>query len=229
MDIGIRLPRLLERADHALSNECETDRRRQVIQDLWTFVNDMRKYMASLGSGSGANAGPADTLFRELRDIENFDRVFSWVGRSRVFPKAWHYRSFRAANMVGICTLMKVIALANIVPLYLHSGADFDDGAVSIVGNELADEVEDLCRTIPYHVGPNAGSLGMIGCLPLLRCAVEYYTNQSEPEKSRWCDRLIDRLNNAGLAPGRDTWRFRGDVASWVKQEANGMLVEIRA
>lgn len=193
LDIGIRLPGLLEMTDFVLQGlprlEAET-----VVADLWTFLTDATEW--------------ADTLSAHLLDpaynpepIENFTRFHGLVVDTHPFDTGYRFSTPLFAYAHHTLWLSQAFALSALLSLLAAAPALAKPGDFPCLSRTLGAKVSDLCHMLPHFCEPAAGSLGTFATFFVLRFAKRFFERQQKEEEMDWCKRVLGKIYDQGIAP----------------------------
>ena len=202
-DVGMQLPALLESHDNLnLSLPSALWDIDILLHDSMRLENDLRQYLEANLSSSAASSG--EPFIEE--DIECFAQFTKLVPDS-ILTKAYRFQSFTIAffytsywlRMHFLRTTMKSLYtqrahVAKMPAQRCHGGEH------PVRDEELLEYIMNLCRSIPFFIDPENGSIGHICCFFPIVASAKYFNLHGQYEWLKWIHHVRSRIFNRGLS-----------------------------
>lgn len=200
LDIGTRLPGILERATIALTR-LDTFQIYISASELGSFLQEMDEFTAR-------DIYPFRGAKHPTLDIDDFPAFSLWLEGDRTFPDPYEFADWRQVHLTNNAELYRATALNTLIHVMQadcrlnNLPADVDE-----MEHDLDTAVAALCRMLPSLVGQFPSSMGMISCSPILRLAIVHYTRRGKPRELAWAEKVAAKLNEEGIAfAGPELW-----------------------
>lgn len=201
LDLGTRLPGILERANIAMQNSEAVDLF-SVASELLTFLTELEAFTRNPSYPLGDNDEP-------IYDIESFPTFAVWVDGDRTFPYAFDFADWRQVHLATQCELYGAMALNT---LFCFMEADLRHNNLPLeklddMQGDLDGIIDRLCCMLPALIGLVPSSMGMISCSPVLRLAIVHFEKRGMYKKLKWAEKVAARLHGEGIAfAGAELW-----------------------